>query len=67
LLRDIEPLLTRPVGRPSNVPVIWYSGFPVTTLWTIECGCKWLQNTPNAAEKPTRTGQKGLQIRAAGK
>lgn len=27
LLRDIEPLLTRPVGRPSNVPVVWYAGF----------------------------------------
>jgi hypothetical protein len=27
LLRDIEPILTRPVGRPSNVPVVWYAGF----------------------------------------
>ena len=27
LLRDIEPLLTRPVGRPANVPVVWYAGF----------------------------------------
>lgn len=27
LLRDIEPMLTRPVGRPSNVPVVWYAGF----------------------------------------
>jgi DDE family transposase len=27
LLRDIEPLLTRPVGRPSNRPVVWYAGF----------------------------------------
>ena len=27
LLRDIEPLLTRPVGRPSHVPVVWYAGF----------------------------------------
>jgi hypothetical protein len=27
LLRDIEPLLTRPVGRPSNTPVVWYAGF----------------------------------------
>jgi hypothetical protein len=26
LLRDIEPMLTRPVGRPSNTPVVWYSG-----------------------------------------
>jgi hypothetical protein len=26
LLRDIEPLLTRPVGRPSNTPVVWYAG-----------------------------------------
>lgn len=25
--RDIEPLLTRPVGRPSNTPVVWYAGF----------------------------------------
>jgi len=27
LLRDIEPLLTRPVGRPWNAPVVWYAGF----------------------------------------
>ena len=27
LLRDIEPLLTRPVGRPSHTPVVWYAGF----------------------------------------
>jgi len=27
LLRDIEWLLTRPVGRPSHTPVIWYAGF----------------------------------------
>jgi hypothetical protein len=27
LLRDIEPMLTRPVGRPSSVPVVWYAGF----------------------------------------
>jgi hypothetical protein len=27
LQRDIEPLLTRPVGRPSNTPVVWYAGF----------------------------------------
>src|SRR5271155_5233468 len=27
LLRDIEPLLTRPVGRPSNVPVVWYAWY----------------------------------------
>jgi hypothetical protein len=27
LMRDIEPMLTRPVGRPSNVPVVWYAGF----------------------------------------
>ena len=27
MLRDIEPLLTRPVGRPSNAPVVWYAGF----------------------------------------
>src|SRR5450759_2538154 len=27
LLRDIEPLLTRPVGRPSNALVVWYDGF----------------------------------------
>jgi hypothetical protein len=24
LQRDIEPLLTRPVGRPPNAPVVWY-------------------------------------------
>jgi hypothetical protein len=27
LLRDIEPLLTWPAGRPSNMPVVWYAGF----------------------------------------
>jgi hypothetical protein len=27
LLRDIEPMLTRPVGRPSGVPLVWYAGF----------------------------------------
>ena len=27
LLRDIEPMLTRPVGRPSNAPVVWHAGF----------------------------------------
>ena len=27
LLRDIEELLTRPVGRPSHKPVAWYKGF----------------------------------------
>jgi len=25
LLRDIAPLLTQPVGRPSSVPVVWYA------------------------------------------
>ncbi|MBS3735513.1 MAG: transposase [Phycisphaerae bacterium] len=28
LQREIEPLLTRPVGRPSNKPVVWYHDFP---------------------------------------
>ena len=27
LQREIEPLLTRPVGRPSNKPVLWYHDF----------------------------------------
>ncbi len=27
LLREIEPMLTRPVGRPSNTPVVRYAGF----------------------------------------
>ena len=27
LYRDVEHLLTRPVGRPSNAPVVWYAGF----------------------------------------
>ena len=27
LMRDIEELLSRPVGRPSNKPLIWYKGF----------------------------------------
>jgi hypothetical protein len=24
---DIEELLTRPVGRPSHQPIVWYKGF----------------------------------------
>jgi hypothetical protein len=27
LLHDIEELLTRPVGRPSHKPIVWYKGF----------------------------------------
>jgi len=27
LLREMEPLLTRPVGRPSNKPIVWYHDF----------------------------------------
>jgi Transposase DDE domain group 1 len=27
LERDIEELLTRPVGRPSHKPILWYKGF----------------------------------------
>jgi hypothetical protein len=27
LQREIAPLLTRPVGRPSNAPVVWYADF----------------------------------------
>lgn len=27
LQREIAPLLTRPVGRPSNTPVVWYADF----------------------------------------
>jgi Transposase DDE domain group 1 len=27
LMRDIEELLTRPVGRPAHKPVVWYKGF----------------------------------------
>jgi len=27
LYREVEPLLTRPVGRPSNKPVVWYHDF----------------------------------------
>ena len=27
LYRDIEHMLTRPAGRPSNTPVVWYAGF----------------------------------------
>jgi hypothetical protein len=27
MLRDIEELLTRPVGRPSHNPIVWYKGF----------------------------------------
>ena len=25
--RDVEELLTRPVGRPSHKPIVWYKGF----------------------------------------
>jgi len=28
LHREVEPLLTRPVARPSNQPVVWYADFP---------------------------------------
>jgi len=31
LQREIEPLLTRPAGRPSNTPVVWYADFPYQT------------------------------------
>jgi hypothetical protein len=27
LQREIEPLLTRPVGRPANAPLVWYADF----------------------------------------
>src|ERR1019366_8169069 len=27
LERDINELLTRPIGRPSHKPVVWYKGF----------------------------------------
>ena len=27
LERDVAELLTRPVGRPSHKPVVWYKGF----------------------------------------
>jgi len=30
LLRDIEELLTRPVGRPSHKPIVWYKGLSVS-------------------------------------
>ena len=26
LVRDIEELLTRPVGRPNHKPIVWYKG-----------------------------------------
>jgi hypothetical protein len=36
LLRDIEELLTRPVGRPSYKPIVWYKGFLYQAAsWTI--------------------------------
>jgi hypothetical protein len=36
LLRDIEELLTRPVGRPSHKPIVWYKGFLYQAAsWTI--------------------------------
>ena len=28
LQREIEPLLTRPVGRPPHKPIVWYHDFP---------------------------------------
>lgn len=34
LMRDIEHLLTRPVGRPSNTPVVWYAGFSYSNYVT---------------------------------
>jgi hypothetical protein len=32
LLRDIEELLTRPVGRPSHKPIVWYLAFFLLVL-----------------------------------
>jgi hypothetical protein len=29
LLRDIDELLTRPVGRPSYQPIVWYKAFSI--------------------------------------
>ena len=33
LERDIAELLTRPVGRPSHKPVVWYEGFLYQAGW----------------------------------
>jgi len=36
LLSAIEELLTRPVGRPSHKPIVWYKGFLyLTASWKI--------------------------------
>jgi hypothetical protein len=43
LLRDIEELLTRPVGRPSRKPVVWYKRLSVS-------GCKLEDGTPDGGE-----------------
>ena len=38
LMRDIEELLTRPVGRPAHKPVVWYKGFLYRAAsWTKAC------------------------------
>ena len=49
LLRDIEPMLTRPVGRPSNAPVVWYAGF--------------LYQAKSWNQRPARGGQGGMAQR----
>jgi hypothetical protein len=37
LQREIVPLLTRPVGRPSNAPVVWYHDFRYQAAsWTCQ-------------------------------
>jgi hypothetical protein len=36
LARDIAELLTRPVGRPSRKPVVWYKGLYQATNWRTE-------------------------------
>jgi len=50
LQREIEPLLTRPVGRPSNAPVVWYADF--------------LYQGAKLGSRPPRGGQGGVAHRA---
>ena len=63
LLQDIAPLLTRPVGRPSNTPVVWCAGFLYQAKswnrqkmpqWTLKKTCKSMKQDEN--EQITKKG-----------
>jgi hypothetical protein len=79
LLRDIEPLLTPPVGRPSNAPVVWYAGFLYQAKsWNrarrVVAKVEWhngelfprLETPPVLKKNRGALGKKGLQIRGEG-